>query len=86
MVKKSCCKCPELAVWYYMPMSDNHDIYFCDYHVKRGCSCNIDYITGKEDVDERGRLYPCCEYGYDETGFDEEPDPNDKYAEYESDD
>lgn len=36
-------------------------------------------ITKEEGIfinlDEKGRPYPCCEYDYDEEGYDIEPDP-----------
>jgi hypothetical protein len=25
-----------------------------------------------QNIDEKGRVYPCCEYDYEEEGFDEE--------------
>jgi hypothetical protein len=70
-----------MGVWYYMPASppnisfdpitkENLDDYRCDSCIKRGCSCNVDPISGIEDTDEQGRFYPCCEYSYDEKGFD----------------
>lgn len=66
-----CQKCNKIAVWNYLPSGD--DRYYCDEHVPRGCSCNIDPNTGVEDTDEKGRLYPCCEYIYDDRGFQVEP-------------
>ena len=69
-MKPLCVQCQTLAVWMYMPdCSYPRDIYFCDDHVPRGCSCNINPNTGEEDRDEQGRLYPCCEYMYDDRGF-----------------
>ncbi len=69
--KHLCDKCIELAVWMYAPSTkEPRDIFFCDEHVSRGCSCNIDPNTAKEDMDEKGRLYPCCEYLYNDKGFD----------------
>jgi hypothetical protein len=65
----SCCKCSNMAVWFYQPMSDSLNRYFCDECIKRGCSCNINPDTGQEDLDELGRCYPCCEYDYDDRGF-----------------
>lgn len=56
------------AVWSYMPGSDDA----CDDCVPRGCSCNADPKPGKEDsadpadyveqLDEKGRRFPCCEW------------------------
>jgi len=34
---------------------------YCDNCVPRGCSCNEDE-NGKEQLDSKGRKYPCCEY------------------------
>lgn len=59
-----CDKCNKIAVWDYVPNSR----YCCDDHVPRGCSCNIDE-NGIEPVDEKGRLFPCCEWDYSEKGF-----------------
>ncbi len=44
-------------------------LYYCDNCVPRGCSCNIDPDTLEEDKDHLGRLYPCCEYWFDDQGF-----------------
>ena len=65
---KQLCKCGKLAVWWYMP-NTTYPVY-CDDCVKRGCSCNVDPDTGIEDMDEQGRLLPCCEWGYAEEGID----------------
>jgi len=56
------------SVWTYMPGSSNA----CDECVPRGCSCNAEPLPGKEESndpadfveprDEKGRLYPCCEW------------------------
>lgn len=62
-----CLKCPKPAVWNYSPSPGNR--YFCDDHVPRGCSCNWDEATQKEDTDEQGRLLPYCEFDYNEKGF-----------------
>lgn len=43
--------------------------YYCYDCVPRGCSCNYDEATQKEDTDEQGRLLPCCEFDYNEKGF-----------------
>ena len=32
--------------------------------MKQKCDC------GNIPLDEKGREYPCCEYDYDENGFD----------------
>lgn len=72
-MKHKCHRCEKVATWYYMPSSDRwteEERYSCDTHVSRGCSCNIDPCTGKEDVDIKGRRYPCCEYMYSEDGWD----------------
>lgn len=34
-----CCKCGNIAKWYYTP-SSNGFRFFCDEHVPRGCMCN----------------------------------------------
>jgi len=60
--------CNNIAVWMYAPMDSEG--FFCDDHVSRGCSCNIDPDTGIEDQDEQGRFYPCCEFMYNENGFE----------------
>jgi hypothetical protein len=64
---KLCRECYKPAVWVYGP---DMRIGYCDEHVYRGCSCNIDPITREEDRDDLGRLMPCCEYLYCENGFD----------------
>lgn len=77
MEKHKCSKCKRIAVWYYAPWSagkNEHDSYFCEDHVARGCSCNIiDYGDSNASVqykDEKGRLLPCCEYDFNEKGFE----------------
>lgn len=65
-----CNDCPCRAVWLYMPGKEHYC--YCDIHIKRGCSCNIDPDSGVEDTDQFGRLMPCCEYTYNEDGFIEE--------------
>jgi hypothetical protein len=57
MAKMRCLKCRALATWAYIP-GQRCDVY-CDRHVPRGCSC-------QDDRDE-----PCCEYMYDEEGWDD---------------
>lgn len=69
-MKTICDKCAKDAVWLYLPGKTGGA--YCDEHVPRGCSCNIDPNTGIEDTDEKGRLFPCCEYLYDNRGFDED--------------
>ena len=69
-MKMQCQNCSEYAVWVYMPAE--HEGYFCDNCVPRGCSCNIDPGTELEDTDEHGRLFPCCEYLFEPKGFDNE--------------
>jgi len=67
--------CNNMAVWHLMSGSEESgtaNISYCDFHVDRGCSCNINPNTGIEDCDEEGRLYPCCEYCYYEFGWDED--------------
>jgi len=66
-----CFTCGKKPYWMYMPDSSltEEERYYCDKCVPRGCSCNIDEFTGKEDLDEQGRLLPCCEYIYSEFGF-----------------
>lgn len=62
-----CNNCNVNAVWFYMPAAD---IQYCDGCVPRGCSCNLkdidDGVTGEQDTDKFGRLYPCIEYMYEE--------------------
>lgn len=77
-MKHLCCRCPKLAIWRSAPSShavQQKDRYFCDDHVSRGCSCNIHPDTMEEDRDELGRLYPCCDYLWDDKGFDDDQLP-----------
>lgn len=73
MSKKKCDKCPKMAVWEYAP-SDG-DRAYCEDCVPRGCSCNVidweseDESDANQRRDDEGRIYPCCEYDYDETGW-----------------
>jgi hypothetical protein len=70
MNRERCEDCNRIAVWSYMPGEEN----FCDIHVPRGCSCNMEPIDGdyenleesnwEEKLDDQGRKYPCCEYSY----------------------
>lgn len=64
-----CCKCGATATWVYMPWMSSPDSYYCDACVERGCSCTIDYVTGKLRLDELGREQPCCEYNYSADGW-----------------
>ena len=66
----ACYKCANKAVWCYMPGKGGADDYYCASHVNRGCSCNE--YGGKKYFDSNGMDLPCCEYGYDEKGFDYE--------------
>ena len=59
-----CSKCPNTAVWWYMPSDRAREAHYCDDCVPRGCSCNEDPETGIEYRDGQGRLLPCCEYDY----------------------
>ena len=79
MNKIKCFKCGLIATWYYMPWSElknENESYFCDDCISRGCSCNIidfsDPLAFEEEKDELGRLLPCCEYSYCETGYDDD--------------
>lgn len=69
MNKHKCHKCDSMAIWFYAPHKKEN--YYCDVHVPRGCSCNINPDTLEEDLDEQGRLYPCCEYWWDDQGFED---------------
>lgn len=67
-----CIVCGKKATWSYMPGIEN----YCDKHVGRGCSCNMELKEGIdheseaakdpanyiEIFDGRGRRLPCCEY------------------------
>lgn len=81
MIKKQkCFKCDHRAVWWYVPSDelDKNARYYCDSHVSRGCSCNMDFDDAgniiKEYLDEQGRQLPCCEYYYNPDGYEEEND------------
>lgn len=73
-MKHACCQCSNFAIWWYQPSTDGDDKYryYCDDHIDRGCSCNIEYETGEQSIDDKGRLLPCCEYYFDEDGFSNE--------------
>lgn len=83
MIYITCNECLAKAVWVYAPSGD---LYFCDKHISRGCSCNIDPDSNVEDTDEQGRLVPCCEYDYSAIGFEVPNCPEDKYDEYDNED
>ena len=75
MIKKLKCKeCGAIARWKYTP-SDSIGNY-CDKHVSRVCSCNIDPDTGELDKDEQGNDLPCIEYDYSENGFEDDAEPS----------
>jgi hypothetical protein len=76
MIYTTCNKCNAKAVWNYAPSGFN---YYCDNHVPRGCSCNVDPDSNIEDTDEQGRLMPCCEYDYSATGFERHQPYENKY-------
>lgn len=71
----ACETCGKLAEWNYFPGSHG----YCDIHVPRGCFCNAIPIDGnyenedpanwKQELDEKGREIPCCEYWYNENGW-----------------
>ena len=74
MDKIPCSKCPSPAVWMYMPDSkytSEEDRYFCEEHIHRGCSCNMDE-NGVLAKDEQGRDLPCCEYWFSEEGYNDD--------------
>jgi hypothetical protein len=77
-MKHNCCKCNQMAVWVYMPMSDRleKDRYFCDDCIERGCGCNQidigDNASDEQYKDDQGRLLPCVEYDFNEEGFENE--------------
>jgi len=70
---KKCANCNKMAVWMYEPSGERKekDRYLCDTCITRGCSCNIDPNSGLQDVDQSGRNFPCCEYLFNDEGFDE---------------
>lgn len=39
-MKEKCSKCNNFAKWMYMPSEQDRDIFYCNKHVPRGCSCN----------------------------------------------
>lgn len=71
--KHTCQNCDKLAVWHYAPSGGTGN--YCDLCVPRGCSCNvIDFDDPSPDAeqhtDDQHRLLPCCEYDYNEDGWD----------------
>lgn len=77
--KHKCFRCNNMAVWMYMPASNNlseDERFYCDNCISRGCSCNA--IWYEDDPvteyykDEFGRDLPCVEYDYCETGYNED--------------
>ena len=48
MERERCECCNRIATWSYLPGSEN----FCDLHVPRGCSCNLEPIDGNYDNDD----------------------------------
>ncbi len=76
--KYYCTKCKNrMATWMYAPASDRWeeaDRYYCSDCVSRGCSCRLlDFDdpdpNGEQERSPSGKLLPCIEYYYDETGF-----------------
>jgi hypothetical protein len=63
-MKIKCIKCKQDAIWIYLP---DHDKSYCDDCVERGCSCN-----NENEMDDKGRLFPCIEYEYWQDGYDSE--------------
>lgn len=61
---------------------DNFNGFACEKCVPRGCSCNDEPIDGDWEntsdtnwlrpTDEEGREEPCCEWWYDQNGWDKE--------------
>ena len=61
--------------------SENFKDFLCDDCVPRGCTCNsypldedwenTDPNNWQQELDEQGRELPCCEWGYEEDGYDE---------------
>jgi hypothetical protein len=55
----TCYVCYKPSGWIYMPVTDKLELgrkAACDEHVPRGYSCMED------ELDELGRLLPCCEW------------------------
>lgn len=61
--------------------SDDFEDMLCDDCVPRGCSCNEEPLDGNyestdpnnwvEVLDKDGRKFPCCEWFYDESGYED---------------
>lgn len=68
LTRHRCMKCDgfKLATWCYAP---TYKMFFCDEHVPRGCTCQLDMDTDEPLLDEQNRELPCCEYDYCEDGF-----------------
>ena len=71
--KTLCHKCSNVATWWYIPGRENSDDYYCDQCVPRGCSCETD-DHGQYILDEKGRPLPCCEYDFNENGWNDSDD------------
>ena len=74
-MKKTCLKCDKMAVWQYAPGTEH--MAYCDDCIGRDCSCNYDLdedcnYLDTQPVGLNGRTFPCCEYDYSESGFDEQ--------------
>ena len=79
-----CVCCGKKAEWSYMPGANN----YCDNCVPRGCSCNLELKEGidieseeaedpknyYEPTDDKGRKFPCCEYGLIDPKAHNNPD------------
>lgn len=72
MTLRRCDACGSTAVWEYAP---NGKYAFCDAHVPRGCSCQLDE-KGFAYTDGSGRDLPCVEYDFDDEGFESANDQN----------
>jgi hypothetical protein len=73
-----CQRCDAPAQWRYAPAGPN--LWFCDHCVARGCDCNFVYLPNRdrgplactgvadderiEQLDDRGRSLPCCEFDF----------------------
>lgn len=76
MQKHPCYKCSAMAVWHYIPCDgegNDSNLYVCDEHIHRPCSCNAIYkdgeYTGEYELTPDGRDYPCIEYEFLATGY-----------------
>jgi len=67
---KTCIDCQEKAVWNLMSAGIGEERFYCEEHIKRGCSCNMGE-DGNQVLDEQGREFPCCEYDYFENGIED---------------